>query len=56
MFDVFLNHFVCDVSGTAYEVPTCPEVLTPVFLLEFWEFYLKLPRGLALDELHNMRH
>jgi hypothetical protein len=56
MFDVFFNHFVCDVSRTAYEITTCPKVLAPVSFLEFGEFYLKLSRGLPLDELHDVRH
>lgn len=53
MLDVLLNHLCGDIAGTADEVPTREEMLSPVSFLKFREFHLEFPRRLALDVLHE---
>ena len=50
---VLAYHISGDIAGRHCKVATCPEMLSPVSLLEFWEFHLEFTRGLTLEVLHK---
>ena len=52
--DILSNEFVGDSTHTGTEIPTCPEVLSPVALLETGELLLQEAGGTSLEVLGDL--
>ena len=48
MLQIFVDHFICNISGTPTAKAYCPEMTTPITLLQFRELHLQFPRGTSL--------
>ena len=47
------DHLIRYITCTATEVPACPHVLSPVVLLDMWEFQHNLVRRFTFQPLHQ---
>jgi hypothetical protein len=54
--DVFLNHFVGQVSGADGKVSPCSKMTSPELFLQMWELLKEYPRTDALQPLYDHAH
>jgi len=56
MLQIFVNHFVRDVSSTPTTKANRPKVTTLIFLLQFGEFQLEFSRTSTFQFLYQCTH
>ena len=52
---ILLNHILPKLAGRYTEIPSRPEMFTPVSFLQMWEFLKDLTRRPTLHSSHNVR-
>ena len=54
MLQVFSDQLFCEISSAPSTIPNCPEMLTPVSLLQLWKLLLQQPGRSSFEALHDL--
>jgi len=56
MLEIFLNHFICNITRTPNTLTFRPKMSAPITLIEYWKLFLKATRCSTLQPLYYITY